>query len=220
MIDFQSLVNSVKGYAPVGAAPNANGEQPTFSETLSLYLKSKRVRVVIALVAILIVGSLTIHQAGNRIPSLRQGVGGFSSNGGDEFTAPSDPHDPTVDYTQFAYVQYVTNSAYLCNSLMIFEALKRAESQAHRLMMHPRDWSIDESSTSQDSRLLRKARDEYDVELVPIDVQRRSGDATWGDSFTKLLAFNQTQYKRVMSLDSDATVLKVDSSEPSLPRCR
>lgn len=31
--------------------------------------------------------------------------------------------------------------------------------------------------------------------------------ATWSQSFTKLLAFNQTQYTRVLSLDSDATLL-------------
>ncbi|KAL9105936.1 MAG: hypothetical protein Q9227_008960 [Pyrenula ochraceoflavens] len=221
MVDFQNILNSLKGYAPVGAAPNANGEQPTFGETLSLYLKSKRVRVVLALVAILFIGSLTIHQAGNRIPSLRSPYGA-DSNTPSEFTAPSEPHDPTVDYTQFAYVQYVTNPAYLCNSLMIFESLNSAGSQAHRLMMFPRGWSIDESDTSQESRLLRKARDEYDVELVPIDVQRKSGDATWGDSFTKLLAFNQTQYKRVMSLDSDAThmdeLFLIPSAPVAMPR--
>lgn len=31
---------------------------------------------------------------------------------------------------------------------------------------------------------------------------------TWEESYTKLLAFNQTQYDRVLSLDSDATVLQ------------
>jgi alpha-N-acetylglucosamine transferase len=31
---------------------------------------------------------------------------------------------------------------------------------------------------------------------------------TWADSYTKLLAFNQTQYDRVLSLDSDSTVLQ------------
>lgn len=31
---------------------------------------------------------------------------------------------------------------------------------------------------------------------------------TWADSYTKLLAFNQTQYSRVLSLDSDSTILK------------
>lgn len=30
----------------------------------------------------------------------------------------------------------------------------------------------------------------------------------WAESFTKLLAFNQTQYKRLVVLDSDATILK------------
>lgn len=30
---------------------------------------------------------------------------------------------------------------------------------------------------------------------------------TWADSFTKLLAFNQTSYARILTLDSDATVL-------------
>ena len=33
--------------------------------------------------------------------------------------------------------------------------------------------------------------------------------ATWAESYTKLLAFNQTQYDRVLSLDSDSTVLQV-----------
>lgn len=32
--------------------------------------------------------------------------------------------------------------------------------------------------------------------------------ATWTESYTKLLAFNQTAYTRVLGLDSDATVLK------------
>lgn len=32
--------------------------------------------------------------------------------------------------------------------------------------------------------------------------------AEWADSYTKLLAFNQTQYERVLSLDSDSTILQ------------
>lgn len=35
-----------------------------------------------------------------------------------------------------------------------------------------------------------------------------STTATWADSFTKLLAFNQTQYDRVLSMDSDSTILQ------------
>ncbi len=33
--------------------------------------------------------------------------------------------------------------------------------------------------------------------------------ATWAKSFTKLLSFNQTQYERLIHLDSDATLLRV-----------
>jgi hypothetical protein len=32
-------------------------------------------------------------------------------------------------------------------------------------------------------------------------------ESTWAESYTKLLAFNQTQYSRVLNLDSDSTVL-------------
>jgi alpha-N-acetylglucosamine transferase len=94
---------------------------------------------------------------------------------------------------------------------------------------------------SNDARLLRKVRDEYNVNLVPITVQRRSGadskfsqnrhvwdrlltlpgsEGTWADSYTKLLAFNQTQYRRVLSVDSDTVILQ-DMDElfllPSVP---
>lgn len=49
--------------------------------------------------------------------------------------------------------------------------------------------------------------------------------ATWAESYTKLLAFNQTQYDRVLSLDSDSTVLQImdelfllPSSPVAMPR--
>ena len=40
----------------------------------------------------------------------------------------------------------------------------------------------------------------------------KTATATWAESYTKLLAFNQTQYDRVLSLDSDSTVLQVRRS--------
>jgi alpha-N-acetylglucosamine transferase len=113
-----------------------------------------------------------------------------------------------IDWSKFAYSQYVTDRNYLCNSLMIFESLHRLGSRAERLMMYPEQWSLDPPEAS-DPTLLWKARDEYNVTLVPIRVQHFTGEATWSDSFTKLLAFNQTQYERVISLDSDANVLQV-----------
>ncbi|KAL2836688.1 glycosyltransferase family 8 protein [Aspergillus pseudoustus] len=127
--------------------------------------------------------------------------------------------DP-VDWSSFAYTQYVTNAAYLCNSVMLFETLHRFNSKADRLMMYPKSFSADEQDSSSESRLLRKARDEYGVKLMPIEVQSRvSGDPTWAESYTKLLAFNQTQYKRVLSLDSDATILQPMDELFLLPPC-
>lgn len=111
-----------------------------------------------------------------------------------------------VDWSQYAYCQYVTNPLYLCNSVMIFEALDRVGAKASKVMMLPSDWNI--TADDDIGRLVRQTQARYNVELSPIHVKHFPGEPTWADSFTKLLAFNQTQYKRVLSLDSDATVLK------------
>ena len=129
-----------------------------------------------------------------------------------------------IDWSRFAYTQYVTNTEYLCNSVILFEALERLESKADRVMLYPSNFELDPASRSVESQLLMKARDEYKVKLVPIEVQHKNDPARmcsqscraleltiigiWGDSYTKLLAFNQTQYERLIVLDSDATILK------------
>ena len=86
--------------------------------------------------------------------------------------------------------------------------------------------------TSDDGSTLRRARDLYGVKLKGVEVISKDGmgvtrwlilsglerlmglttgaaELTWAESYTKLLAFNQTQYERVLALDSDATLLKV-----------
>ncbi|KAF5241947.1 hypothetical protein FANTH_8907 [Fusarium anthophilum] len=113
-----------------------------------------------------------------------------------------------IDWSRFAYTQYVTNSEYLCNSLMFFEALQRLGSQADRVMMVPASMLEPEMEGSSDAYLINKASDEYNVKIAPITVQTHwAGEATWADSYTKLLAFNQTQYDRVLSIDSDSVLL-------------
>ncbi|KAF2217703.1 glycosyltransferase family 8 protein [Cercospora zeae-maydis SCOH1-5] len=116
-----------------------------------------------------------------------------------------------IDWSQYAYIQYVTTENYLCNSVMIFESLARLHSKADRLMMYPEQWSIKSDTTT--GKLLSQAREKFGVELRPVTVQgvghvTSQGDHTWADSLTKLLAFNQTQYKRVLHLDSDGTILQ------------
>lgn len=46
-----------------------------------------------------------------------------------------------------------------------------------------------------------------------------AGVATWAESYTKLLAFNQSRYDRVLSLDSDSTVLQTMDELFLLPPC-
>ncbi|THW96499.1 nucleotide-diphospho-sugar transferase [Aureobasidium pullulans] len=83
--------------------------------------------------------------------------------------------------------------------------------------MYPEQWSA-ESNTSE-AGLLRKARHEYNVKLQPVQVKPFENDgSTWAESFTKLFAFNQTQYQRVISLNSDATVLQSMDELFFLPR--
>ncbi|KAJ5683811.1 CAZyme family GT8 [Penicillium maclennaniae] len=134
-----------------------------------------------------------------------------------------------INWSRFAYTQYATDRSYLCNSLMIFEALDRLGSNADRLLMYPSDFLLSESDSSMEARLLRFARDEYSVKLKPIDVIMRGGGgvstAPWSASYTKLLAFNQTEYDRVINLDSDATLLQamdelflLPSSSVAMPR--
>ena len=138
-----------------------------------------------------------------------------------------EPNTPelSVRWSDFAYVQYVTNTNYLCNSLMILEALHRLQTKADLLMMYPRDWQVPADNGSDagfESKLLAQARDLYNTKLVPIELKtfENSEDPTWQDSYTKLLAFNQTQYKRVISLDSDATVLQVSFTRRNIDQTR
>ena len=90
---------------------------------------------------------------------------------------------------------------------MMFESLSRLKSKADRIMLYPEEW-VFEGRNDELSNLMLKARDEYGVKLTPVKIWS-FGQGTWQDGFTKFLIFNQTQYKRVLGLDSDATLLQV-----------
>lgn len=115
-----------------------------------------------------------------------------------------------VEWSHFAYSAYVTDEFYLCNAVMLFASLERLGSKAERVMMYPRDMHYDVTEKDKTSELLLKAREEYRVRLEPVDVIKNTKDSSvWADSFTKLLAFNQTRYKRVLNLDTDGMILQV-----------
>ncbi|MCJ1369202.1 N-acetylglucosaminyltransferase [Loxospora ochrophaea] len=96
---------------------------------------------------------------------------------------------------------------------MVFEALDRLGSKADRILLYPEEWDLEITSLSdRDSQLLVKAREWYNVKLVPIQVQKfetnKDGQKTWDESATKFLTFSQTQYLRILHFDSDVTVFK------------
>ena len=122
-------------------------------------------------------------------------------------------HEPSiryknVDWSRYAYSLYATSSPYLCNAVMVFEALARLGSKADRILLYPEEWDLEiESMNDRDSQLLVIARDRYDVKLVPVMIPKADDD-TWNGSFAKFMAWGQTQYDRVLQLDSDVTVFK------------
>ncbi|THC93036.1 hypothetical protein EYZ11_007490 [Aspergillus tanneri] len=135
-----------------------------------------------------------------------------------------------VDWTRYAYSQYATSSAYLCNALMVFEALQRLGSRAQRVLFYPEDWDVHiESDRDRDSQLLSLAREKYNVQLVPIDVKMiKAGagpDESWDKSISKLLVFGETEYDRIIHIDSDVNVLQnmdelffLPSAKVAMPR--
>ena len=130
--------------------------------------------------------------------------GSQTHNDAPPYTYPSNSNE--IDWSRFAYAQYATNVLHLCNSVMLFERLHALHSKASRLLLYPSHFSLLDASP--EAQLLLKARDTYNAELRPIEVQNKAdaGDVTWAKSYTKLLAFNQTDYARLLLLDSDATV--------------
>ena len=132
---------------------------------------------------------------------------------GTSFLSRAPIHAPSlqyknVDWSLYAYSSFATSSAYLCNSVMLFETLSRLGSKADRILFYPESWDLTVSdSHDRDSQLLVKAQEDYDVKLIPTEMEK-AGDETWNASFSKFLAWDQSQYDRVLHLDSDMTMYK------------
>ncbi|KAI0006444.1 glycosyltransferase family 8 protein [Xylariaceae sp. FL0662B] len=226
---WSSTWNSLSGYRPIqNGEPHGNASPPSDSPhlkpSIGQVLTSKRVRYAAIALATVSILSLAFHNY-DRLPSIESLRGGPVAPGSksDCSAAVVPPYqDADVDWSRYAYTQYVTNAEYLCNSVMIFETLSRLGSKADRVMMYPEDM-MDPNETnpsSENARLLVKARDTYKVKLTPVSIQRRiGGEATWAESYTKLLAFNQTQYDRVLNVDSDATILQTMDELFLMPPC-
>lgn len=151
--------------------------------SLGQILTSKRIRYTgSALAAVGFV--FLLFRNYDQIPTLSSMRGGYGASsaalGANRDCPPAvvPPFDDaSIDWSRFAYTQYVTNKEYLCNSVMIFETLHRLKAKADRVMMYPDNMMspTETSPTSNEAKLLVKARDQYGVKLVPVSVQRRNG---------------------------------------------
>ncbi|CBF84729.1 glucose N-acetyltransferase [Aspergillus nidulans FGSC A4] len=96
---------------------------------------------------------------------------------------------------------------------MVFDALERFGSRAQRVLYYPKDWDvIADSDNDRDRQLLRLAKVKYKAMLVPIELEMIKPDAgpgeEWEKSISKLLAFAETEFNRVIHLDSDVLLLQ------------
>lgn len=196
-------------YSPLDSDDVTSSQRSWKDKAKSLLSSRTLRRVLLALLLVLLFASLF------RLQALRELIS-------HDALSPDELPD-NVDWSQYAYCQYVTNADYLCNSVMFFDALDRVGAKASKVMMFPDNWDI--TADDDTGRLVRQTQARYNVQLSPVKVQHFSGEITWADSFTKLLAFNQTQFKRVLSLDSHSNVLKsmdelflIPSSPVAMPR--
>lgn len=115
-----------------------------------------------------------------------------------------------VDWSRFAYVQYVTTTDYLCNSVMIFATLEKLGCRSERLMMYPEDWRVDDpSAMGENERLVRLARDKYNVNLQPVHVQTRgAGDRTYMDNLCTRLHAKSLQLPGLPATPSSSPSIK------------
>ncbi|CAE6361166.1 unnamed protein product [Rhizoctonia solani] len=119
-------------------------------------------------------------------------------------------HDTKETPARFAYVLYATEKEYLCNVLINFRQLRRLNVAAELALIYPKSWigKYPPGSDSPIRRMLDKARDNYSVNLHPLELWNTGrGDPTWSSSLTKLHVFGLTNYTRVVYLDSDGIVL-------------
>ncbi|KAI5290748.1 N-acetylglucosaminyltransferase [Ascosphaera aggregata] len=120
-------------------------------------------------------------------------------------------HTSLIEWSNVAYMQYATDVPHLCNSIMIFESLHRLRSRADRLLLYPSDFSVQSNTIA--GNLLRKARDEYGVKLMPVQLQIRPGadysDATVLQPMDELLLLPSVPVAmpRAYWLDPDKRIL-------------
>lgn len=116
----------------------------------------------------------------------------------------------SIDWTKYAYVNYVTNIDYLCNGLLSFKQLKeKYHTKAKLVMLIGENVFHNEDLESQKhvQQLINKIKT-IDPEQVIVknvsNVVKTDDTSSWQESLTKLYAFSLVEYERIIYFDNDA----------------
>lgn len=86
-------------------------------------------------------------------------------------SASRKPGAGNVNWSNYAYSLYATDSTTLCHAVLLADALSRLGSKADRVLFYPSYWdTVVSDSRDRDSQLLVLARDKYKVKLHPIEL--------------------------------------------------
>lgn len=115
-----------------------------------------------------------------------------------------------IDWSKLAYVNYAMDIDYLCNTFIMFQNLKSYGTKAKLHLMVPNEMSNPDYENAESAKKLLQRIKNLDPEQVVVkyveNLYKPDDQTEWRDSLTKLLVFNQTEYERVIYLDSDAAV--------------
>ncbi|EEY70600.1 cleavage induced conserved hypothetical protein [Phytophthora infestans T30-4] len=108
-----------------------------------------------------------------------------------------------VDLKPFAYFFYVTSNTYACAAMQfihhLVDDLKMNSSRIDVVVLH---------TSHVDARFLHKLQERQHVRTMIVDsVQADAAEPTWKESLTKLRAFQDWGYNRVVFIDADAVPL-------------
>ncbi|KAI9845738.1 MAG: hypothetical protein M1837_004571 [Sclerophora amabilis] len=144
-----------------------------------------------------------------------------SSNPSQPTSGSDDRPSPAVSGSSLAYTQQIFSHHEVCNALMLFVELDRQGSKPNRVLLFPRNWSEEDTTSSSSSaketqldaardrqlwttrRLLRIAATRYKVVLHPV-----SPESEGADEISPYLAL--TQYSQILAMPSPGLLLDVE----------
>jgi hypothetical protein len=89
---------------------------------------------------------------------------------------PKNSTDLRINWSNYAYSLYATDSAQLCHAVMLFDALARFGSKADRVLFYPDHWDTNvDNAADRDSQLLGLARGTYKAKLHAVKPLKVAG---------------------------------------------